>query len=57
MRETLDQMFKAPEFVEELKKLNWEVEPGGGEELQCLAKEVVNQPADVTAALKRILSQ
>ena len=57
MREAFAKMFKDPEFVEELKKRNWEVEPVGGEELQNLAKEVVNQPADVAAALKRILSQ
>ena len=50
-------MFKDPEFQEELKKRKWEVEFVGGEELQALAKEVVNQPPDVTAALKRILSQ
>ena len=50
-------MFKDPEFVQELKKRNWEVEPVGGEELQNLAKEVVNQPADVAAALQGILSE
>jgi hypothetical protein len=50
-------MFKEPEFQEELKKRKWEVEFVGGEELQGLAKEVVNQPPDVAAALKRILSQ
>jgi tripartite-type tricarboxylate transporter receptor subunit TctC len=57
LREAFAQMFKDPEFVEDLKKRNWEVEPVGGEELQNLAKEVVNQPADVAAALKRIQSQ
>jgi hypothetical protein len=50
-------MFKDPEFQEGLKKRKWEVEFVGGEELQTLAKEVVNQPPDVAAALKRILSQ
>ena len=57
MREAFDQMFNDPEFVEELKKRHWEMEPVGGEELQNLAKEVVNQPADVAAALQGILSQ
>ena len=57
LREAFDQMFNDPEFVEELKKRNWEMEPVGGEELPNLAKEVVNQPADVAAALKGILSQ
>lgn len=57
MREAFAKMFKDPEFVEDLKKRNWEVDPVGGAELQSLAKKVVNQPADVAAALKRILSQ
>lgn len=57
LREAFVKMFKDPEFVQELKKRNWEVEPVGGEELQNLAKEVVNQPADVAAALQGILSQ
>lgn len=57
LREAFVKMFKDPEFVDELKKRNWEVDPMGGAELQNLAREVVNQPADVAAALKRILSQ
>jgi len=57
LREAFAKMFKDPEFQEELKKRNWEVDPAGGEELQNLAKGVVNQPADVAAALQRILSQ
>jgi len=57
LRGAFAKMFKDQEFVEETKKRNWEVDPVAGEELQNLAKEVVNQPADVAAALKRILSQ
>jgi hypothetical protein len=49
-------MFKDAEFLDEIKKRKWEVSPVSGEELQALANEVVDQPADVTAALKRILS-
>jgi hypothetical protein len=33
------------------------MEPVGGEKLQSPVQEVVNQPADVAAGLKRILSQ
>jgi hypothetical protein len=57
LRDGFAKMFKDPEFQEELKKRKWEVEFVGGEELQALAKEVVHQPPDVAAALKRILSQ
>ena len=57
LREAFARMFTDPEFEEELKKRKWEVKPVSGEELQDLAKEVVNQPAEVAAALKRILSK
>jgi hypothetical protein len=57
LREAFAKLFKHPEFVEVLKKRKWEMEPVGGEERQSLAKEVVNQPANVAAALKRTLSQ
>ena len=55
-REAFVKMFKDAEFLDEIKKRKWEVSPVSGEELQALANEVVDQPADVTAALKRILS-
>ena len=57
LREAFAKMFKDPEFQEELKKRKWEVEFIGGEELQSLARDVVNQPPEVAAALKRILSK
>lgn len=57
LREAFIKMFKDPEFQEELKKRNWEVDPVFGEDLQNLAREVVNQPPEVTATLKRILGQ
>jgi tripartite-type tricarboxylate transporter receptor subunit TctC len=57
LREAWTRMFKDPEFNDELKKRNWEAGPIGGPELESLAKEIVNQPPDVTAALKRILSK
>ncbi len=43
--------------MEDVTKKNWEPRPVNGEELAGLAKEVVNQPPDVAAALKRILSR
>jgi tripartite-type tricarboxylate transporter receptor subunit TctC len=56
-REAWNKMFKDSEFNDELKKRGWEAGPIGGQELESLAKEIVNQPPDVTAALKRILSK
>jgi tripartite-type tricarboxylate transporter receptor subunit TctC len=57
LRNAWTSMFKDPEFNDELKKRKWEADPVDGVELESLAKEIVNQPPDVTAALKRILSK
>lgn len=57
LRQAFANMFKDPEFNEELRKRNWQAKPVGGEELEKLAKEVVEQPAEIAAALKRILSK
>jgi tripartite-type tricarboxylate transporter receptor subunit TctC len=57
LREAWTKMFKDPEFNDELKKRKWEAAPVDGPELEALAKEIVNQPPEVTAALKRILSK
>ena len=42
LRDAWDKMFKDPEFNDELKRRNWEAGPIGGDELQSLAKEIVN---------------
>jgi tripartite-type tricarboxylate transporter receptor subunit TctC len=57
LREAYAKTFADPEFIEETTKKKWEPRPVSGEELEGLAKEVVNQPPDVSSALKRILSQ
>jgi tripartite-type tricarboxylate transporter receptor subunit TctC len=57
LREAFMKMFKDTELLDDMKKKNWEAAPVAGEELEALAKEVVDQPAEVTAALKRILSK
>jgi tripartite-type tricarboxylate transporter receptor subunit TctC len=57
LRNAWTNMFKDREFNDELKQRKWEAAPVGGAELEALAKEIVNQPPDVTAALKRILSK
>jgi tripartite-type tricarboxylate transporter receptor subunit TctC len=57
LRDAWDKMFKDPEFNDDLKKRGWEAGPIGGQELESLAKEIVNQPPDVTAALKQLLSK
>ncbi|HXF75810.1 MAG TPA: tripartite tricarboxylate transporter substrate-binding protein [Methylomirabilota bacterium] len=57
LRDAYSKMFLDPEFLEDIAKKNWEPRPVNGEELAALAKEVVDQPAEIAAALKRILSK
>jgi tripartite-type tricarboxylate transporter receptor subunit TctC len=57
LRDAFTKMFKDPEFMEELAKKSWEVKPIGGEELEALAKEVFNQPPEMVAGLKKLLSK
>jgi tripartite-type tricarboxylate transporter receptor subunit TctC len=57
LRDAYSRMFSDPELLEDIAKKGWEPRPVNGDELQKLAQEVVNQPPEVAAALKRILSQ
>ena len=57
LRDAYWKMFSDPDLLEDMGKKGWEPQPVNGEELQRLAKEVVNQPPEVAAALKRILNQ
>jgi tripartite-type tricarboxylate transporter receptor subunit TctC len=57
LRDAFMNLFKDPEALQEIKRRNWHVEPVPGEDLEALAREVVDQPPDVAAGLKRILSK
>jgi tripartite-type tricarboxylate transporter receptor subunit TctC len=57
LRDAFMKMFKDPEVLDEIKRRNWEAEPVPGDELEALAKDVVNQPPEIATALKRILSK
>ena len=42
-------------LLDEAKKRSWEVEHLTGEELQGLAKEVIDQPADIVERVKQLM--
>jgi tripartite-type tricarboxylate transporter receptor subunit TctC len=46
-----------PEFVEDAKKRGAELKPTTGEELQTLAKEVIDQPPEVVARLRKLMGK
>jgi tripartite-type tricarboxylate transporter receptor subunit TctC len=57
LRETYAKTLKDPGFVDEAKKNGWELRPVSGEELQALAKEVIDQPPEVIDWLKQLLAK
>jgi tripartite-type tricarboxylate transporter receptor subunit TctC len=57
LREAYSKMLKDPEFIAEANKRQWEINPVSGEKLETLAKEVIQQPADVVERMKKILGE
>jgi len=55
LREAFNKTVKDPDFLAEAKRSGWEIRPIGGEELQVLAKEVIDQPPEVVDWLKKLL--
>jgi hypothetical protein len=55
IRDGYAKTLKDPEFVEEVKKRRYDLEPVAAEEMQTLAKEVVTQPPDVLERVRRLL--
>ncbi len=55
IRDGYAKMLKDPEFIAEVKKRRYDLEPVSWEEMQSLAKEVTSQPPEVVERVKRIL--
>ncbi len=55
LREAYTKALKEPDLLDEAKKRSWEVEHITGEELQALAKEVIDQPADIVERIKQLM--
>jgi tripartite-type tricarboxylate transporter receptor subunit TctC len=56
LRQAFNQAMKDPELLAEAKKTKMDVDPTSGEVLQKLANRVLDQPTEVLARVKRILS-
>ena len=55
IREGYAKTLKDPEFIAEVKKRRYDLEPVTWQEMQNLATEVTSQPPDVVARVKKIL--
>ena len=47
----------SPELIADAKKQGLDVELIHGDDLEALAKEVMNQPADVIASMKKVMGE
>jgi tripartite-type tricarboxylate transporter receptor subunit TctC len=56
LRRALDQALKDPELLAETKKQRMDVDPTSGADLEKLAKEILEQPPEVLARVKKLLA-
>lgn len=57
LRDAYTKTLNDPDFVGEANKRGWSLNPATGEELEALAKEVINQPPEVVDWLKKLLGK
>jgi tripartite-type tricarboxylate transporter receptor subunit TctC len=57
LRAAFEKAVKDPELLAEAKKLRMEVSPNRGEDLQKMAKAVLNQPPEVVEQIKKLFVQ
>lgn len=57
VRESFMRLMTDPAFLADIKKRGLEAEPTRGEELEKLARDVMNQPPEVIARVKQLMGQ
>jgi tripartite-type tricarboxylate transporter receptor subunit TctC len=55
LREAFNATVKDPEFLAELDKRQFDLDPVPGEELEKIVKDVMSQPPDIVARMKKLL--
>ncbi|HEU4345155.1 MAG TPA: tripartite tricarboxylate transporter substrate-binding protein [Candidatus Binatia bacterium] len=55
LREAFNKTLKDPEFLADLEKRKFELDPTTGEQLEKIVKEAVGQPPETVARLKKLL--
>ncbi len=56
LRDAFNKTTNDPEFIAETKKRKFDLDPVSGEEMESLAKEVINQPAEIVERMKKLLA-
>jgi tripartite-type tricarboxylate transporter receptor subunit TctC len=57
LREAYNKALRDPALLEEVTKSRLDMEPSTGEEIEALIKEIMDQPPEVIALVKKILDQ
>jgi hypothetical protein len=55
LREAFTKTMEDKEFLVELEKRKFELDPSSGEELEKIVKDALNQPAEIIARMKKLL--
>jgi len=55
LREAFNKTMEDKEFLADLDKRSFDLDPVTGEELEKIVKEVMSQPADIIARMKKLL--
>jgi tripartite-type tricarboxylate transporter receptor subunit TctC len=55
LRQAFDKMLADPAFLDDIKKKKFELDPTSGEELEAIVKEIMTQPPEIIAKLKKLL--
>jgi len=57
LREAYNKVLKDPELIAEVTKSRLDMDPSTGEEIEAVVKEVMGQPPEVVALVKKLLEQ
>jgi tripartite-type tricarboxylate transporter receptor subunit TctC len=57
LREAFNKTLKDPDFLAEIERRKYELQPVKGEELEAMAKEVIAQPPDVIERMRKLLGK
>jgi tripartite-type tricarboxylate transporter receptor subunit TctC len=55
LREAYNKTMNDPEFLADIKKRKYELEPIPGEELEAIVKEAMSQPREIIERMKKLL--
>jgi len=57
LRQAFSKTLKDPDFLAEIERRKYELQPVKGEELEIMAKDVIAQPADVIERMRKLLGK